>query len=66
MTAKKDDAEAAKGDVAEKVADEQAKGYVGDVPDPLPNSAYSLESGPDSPPHVPDDKTRVGLPVKEA
>lgn len=31
-------------------ADEAAeKGYIGSVPDPNPNKAYSLQSGPDSP-----------------
>lgn len=27
----------------------EEKGYIGETPDPRPNSAYSLESGPDSP-----------------
>ena len=31
-------------------ADEAAeKGYIGSTPDPFPNEAYSLQSGPDSP-----------------
>lgn len=36
------------GQAAVKKAEE--KGYLGTKVDPLPNSAHSLESGPDSPP----------------
>lgn len=67
MTTKKTDAEAAKGDVAEKVAEEQEQGFRGSKVDPRPDSEYSLESGPDSPSAVEDDVTRVGqhAPQKE-
>lgn len=35
---------------AQAVADEAAdKGYIGFTPDPFPNEAYSLKSGPSSP-----------------
>ena len=40
---------AAAGDAQKQVDEEQDKGYLGNKVDPLPNSAYSLESGPDSP-----------------
>lgn len=46
-TTKHEDAGAAE---LQAVTDEAtAKGYYGSVPDPNPNSAYSLASGPDSP-----------------
>lgn len=48
-----------KGDVQKKADKEQAQGYVGVVTDPIPNEEYSLESGPDSPHVVPDDRTQV-------
>lgn len=65
MTAKK---EAVKGDVAEQVAEDEDKGYHGDKVDPRPNSDYTLESGPDSPPAVDDPHTGVSQPsaVKES
>jgi hypothetical protein len=52
---------------AAKPADDDplAKGYVGFVPDENPNSAYSLQSGPDSPLLVPDNKTSFHAPPKE-
>lgn len=53
------DANAAKGDVQKQVDKEQELGYLGTKVDPLPNSAYSLESGPDSPPAVPDNHSAV-------
>lgn len=43
------DEASAKGDVAERVAAENAQGFVGQKVDPVPNEEYSLESGPDSP-----------------
>lgn len=52
-------------------ADEQTdQGYIGQKVDPLPNSAHSLESGPDSPQLVGDDRTRaeqhiVGTPAAD-
>lgn len=50
------------GDVADQVNEANAKGYVGTVTDPEPNSAHSMESGPDSPPAVPDHRTRIAQP----
>jgi hypothetical protein len=45
--AKKDDAGQAE---AQKLVDQaEDKGYIGQKVDPLPNSAHSLESGPDAP-----------------
>lgn len=32
-------------DLPERFADANAKGYWGEVPDPLPNSTYSMEGG---------------------
>lgn len=62
MTAHKDPAAAAKGDVEKQVAKEQEQGFVGHKVDPRPNSDYTLESGPDSPPHVENDRTRIEQP----
>lgn len=55
-TTKKTDADAAKGDVQEQVDEDEDKGYHGTKVDPRPNSAYSLESGPDSPSAFDDPK----------
>lgn len=48
--------EQVKGDVEEKAAKEQEQGFVGTKVDPRPDSAYTLESGPDSPPATDDDR----------
>lgn len=41
-------------------SDEQTqKGFIGHVPDENPNAAYSLLTGPDAPPLVPDSTTSV-------
>jgi len=53
-TAKKDVAE-----VQAKVDEETDDGYRGVKVDPLPNSAYSLESGPDSPSAFDEDAARL-------
>jgi hypothetical protein len=45
--------------VAKQVDREQEQGYRGRKVDPLPNSAYSLESGPDAPSSVPEDGTAI-------
>jgi len=45
-------------EVQEKVDEETEKGYRGTKVDPLPNSAHSLASGPDSP-TLTDDRTRA-------
>lgn len=59
MTAEQaDTADAAKGDVEEQVAEEDAQGFLGTKVDPRPDSDYTLESGPDSPPAHEDDRTR--------
>jgi hypothetical protein len=68
MTAakKNDPVDQAAADTAEleaKVAEIEDKGYIGSVPDPLPNSAHSLASGPDAPPLVPDNRTRFEQPA---
>lgn len=39
----------AKAEVQEAMDAAHEQGYVGTVPDPFPNEAYSLQSGPDSP-----------------
>lgn len=59
----KESESAAKGDAQKQVDDEQSKGYVGVKVDPRPNSAYSMESGPDSPPAVDDDVSRIDQPL---
>lgn len=59
-----DDSATADGDggaaqVQAKFDEAHAKGYFGETPDPHPNEAYSLQSGPDSPGGLPDDTTRA-------
>ena len=62
-TKRNDDAKASddagKASVQEQVDAEQEQGFFGTKVDPRPNSDYSLESGPDSPSAVEDDRTRV-------
>lgn len=48
MASKKTD-DGGAAEVQAKVNEAEEKGYVGTSPDPFPNSAYSLQSGPDSP-----------------
>lgn len=48
MAAKKDDL--GQSEAQKNVEQAEDKGYLGNKVDPLPNSAYSLESGPDAPP----------------
>lgn len=45
-TTKATTAKALKGDLPERFAEAEEKGYFGHVPDANPNSAYSLEGGP--------------------
>ena len=56
MTTKKSSDPA--GDVAEQVAKANDQGFIGQKVDPRPNEAYTLETGPDSPPAVEDDASR--------
>lgn len=69
MTAakKNDEAEAtvdtASKEVQARFDREQEQGYVGIKVDPTPDEAYALTSGPDSPPHVPNNTTRAGQTV---
>lgn len=60
-TKKKTD-DAGAEEVQKAVDEEQEQGFVGEKVDPRPNSDHSLESGPDSPPAVPDDRTRFDQP----
>lgn len=39
-------------EVQEKADEANKQGYYGEVPPGPPNSAYSLQSGPDSPSHL--------------
>lgn len=48
MAAKKQ-ADAGQAEVQKKVDEEQEQGFRGSEVDPLPNSAHSLESGPEAP-----------------
>lgn len=59
MSTGRSTASAAKGDVQAKADKETEQGFVGTKVDPRPNSAYSLESGPDSPSAVGDDRTGI-------
>lgn len=64
MAAKKDEgSKDATAKLDEAVDEAQANGYFGVKVDPLPNEAYSLESGPDGPPLVEDNRTRAFLPT---
>lgn len=45
--------------VQQRVDEETARGFIGTKVEPLPDSAYTLESGPDAPANVPDAQTRV-------
>lgn len=66
---KADDAVSDDGGAAELqqfVDDAEAKGYIGTVPDPHPNEAYSLKSGPDSPAAVTDNVTGVEVTAADA
>lgn len=51
--------EADNAEVQRKMDEYEAQGYIGSVPDPIPNEAYSIKSGPDAPALVPDNQTRV-------
>lgn len=44
------DEDLGQAEVEERVDAIEEKGYIGTKVDPLPNSAHSLESGPDAPP----------------
>lgn len=49
----------------QKTADEsQDQGYVGRVPDPNDNEAYTVQTGPESPTAVPDSTTRYAAHVE--
>jgi hypothetical protein len=56
-TARKDDA--GQADVQKRVDKIEEQGFIGQKVDPLPNSAYSLESGPEAPP-VHEQGVRAG------
>lgn len=56
-------AETGNTEVQRRVDDALAKGYVGEVPDPTPNDAYSIRTGPDAPALSPDDRTRFAQPA---
>lgn len=57
MTKKESDA--ATGDVQKQVDDAEAKGFFGVKVDPIPDSEYTLQSGPASPPAVSGDRARI-------
>jgi hypothetical protein len=62
-TRNKTEADKATAEVAEKVDAIEEKGYIGSVPDPNPNLAYSPQTGPDAPALAPDDRTRSDQPA---
>lgn len=62
-TPKKDAPDKAAAEVQSRVDQEQEQGFVGIKVDPNPNEAYTLATGPNSPPHVPDNTTRAGQSV---
>lgn len=47
-------------DELQRNADEATdRGYIGHSPEPAPNAAFTLATGPDAPPLVPDSRTQV-------
>jgi hypothetical protein len=50
MADTKKGADAGQAEAQKKTDKAEDKGYLGTKVDPLPNSAYSLQSGPDAPP----------------
>ena len=59
MASQKKEADAGQAEVQKKVDKGEEQGFLGRKVDPRPNSDYSLESGPDAPPLVPDGRSRV-------
>lgn len=55
-------AQAENAEVQAKADESLEKGYIGEVSDPHPNEAYSILTGPDSPPLHEDDRTRFAQP----
>lgn len=47
----------------EEFAQSLEKGYFGEVPAQVPDSAHTLATGPDGPPLAPDDRTRFEQPM---
>ncbi len=50
-----DKKDAGQREVQKKVDKAEEKGFIGTKVDPLPDSAHSLESGPDAPPVHPSE-----------
>jgi hypothetical protein len=68
VATKKQEADAGQAEAQKLVDQETERGYVGAKVDPVPDEEYSLQSGPDSPTAVPDDRTpihRATLPREE-
>lgn len=63
--AKSKGGDAGQAEVQARMDEATAQGFFGEKVDPIPDEEYSLLTGPDSPPHVPDNKTRCGTPTKE-
>jgi hypothetical protein len=55
-------AQAGNAEVQKQADEDNAKGYRGQTFDPHPNSAYSIATGPDSPPLVENNQTRFQQP----
>jgi hypothetical protein len=62
-TAKKEPADAGQSEVQDAFTEAQKQGFFGQGADPLPNSAHSLESGPEAPTVA---EQRAALSKKEA
>lgn len=62
MPARKTD-DAGQAEVAKQVEKIDEQGFIGQKVDPLPDSAHSLESGPDAPAPVEDDRSRSPQPT---
>lgn len=61
-TEKKTD-DAGQAEMQKTVDQLEEQGFIGDKVDQTPDEEYSLLTGPTSPPHVPDDRTRAGTPT---
>lgn len=55
--------DAGQAEVQARMDEVTEKGFLGEKVDPIPDEEYSLLTGPDSPQHIPDDKTRAGTPA---
>lgn len=56
--------DAGQAEVQARMDEVTEQGFLGEKVDPIPDEEYSLLTGPDSPQHVADDKTRASVDPK--